>query len=285
MRTNNIIGTLAVAAAVVMVGCEDVTNPIEEFGEFAPAWVGFEAPRAVNGSHGTYTPVVYGALTTRPEEDVEIDITFGGDAVFGEDFVIVDEPNGSPRSEFSAEGGTVALDSDPSREGPTDTLWVYVPEDAAVGSQVEIQMEEARTVTGETITVGYTGDFSTFELTVIPGPADIPEGTYSGVVDGDFGAAAPVVTVTEQPTTIGGTEYRYRISDFAYGLFGAPIPWNFNIYSDGSVEFAPSATGFAVTANITGDYDLQANVLSMDVELTCCGAAGATWTAVYTLAE
>lgn len=284
MRTLKIIGALAVTAGV-MAGCEDITNPVEEFGEFAPAWVGFEAPRTVNGSHGTYTPVVYGALTTRPEEDVQIDVTFGGDAVFGQDYVIVDQPGGSARSDLSAAGGTLLLDADPAREGPEDTLWVFVPETATVGSTVEIQMSEARTVGGDVITVGYLGDFHTYTLTVIPGPAEIPTGTYSGTVSGDFGAGGiPAVQIADDPVTIGGTTYRYQISDYSYGLFGVAVPWAFNVFSDGSVQFAPNDTGgLGVTSDITGSYDLDADVLTMDVELTCCGAAGATWTTVYTL--
>ncbi len=282
MRTFRIIGALAMTA-VVMVGCVDITNPVEEFGEFAPAWVGFEAPRAANGSHGTMTPVVYGALTTRPEEDVQINITLGGTAVYGDDYMIVDA-NGSALSGITAAGGTLLVDGDPAREGPQDTLWVAVAGDATVGSTVIIQMSEAQTVGGDPITVGYLGDFAEFVLTVIPGPADITEGTYSGTVSGDFGAGAiPPVTITESPVTIGGTTYRYQISDFSYGLFGVAIPWAFNVYSDGSVEFSPSAVGFNVTADVTGSYDLAANVLTMDVTLTCCGAAGASWTTVYTL--
>jgi hypothetical protein len=281
MRTFRIIGALAMTA-VVMVGCEDITNPVEEFGEFAPAWVGFEAPRAANGSHGTATPVIYGALTTRPEEDVQIDITFGGTAVFGEDYMIVDA-SGSPISGITAAGGTLLIEADPAREGPQDTLWIAVPTDATVGSTVIIEMSEARTVDGDPIAVGYLGQWTEFELTVIPGPADITEGTYSGEVSGDFGAGPiPPVTITESPVTIGGTQYRYQISDFSYGLFGVAIPWAFNVYSDGSVEFSPSAVGFNVTADVTGSYDLADDELTMDVTLTCCGAAGASWTALYT---
>ncbi len=281
MRTFKIIGALAMTA-VVMVGCEDITNPVQEFGEFAPAWVGFEAPRAVNGSHGSTTGVVYGALTTRPEEDVEIDITFGGDAVYGEDFVVMDA-NGSPRSDITAAGGTLMIDSDPNLEEPQGMFWIYVPTSATVGRTVVIQMTSAQTVDGNPITVGYLGDFTEFELTVIPGPADITEGVYTGSVSGDFGAGAiPPVEITESPVTIGGTDYRYQISDYAYELFGDPIPWAFNVYSDGSVEFSPTAVGGGVTSDITGSYDLAADVLTMNVTLTCCGAAGAVWTTVYT---
>jgi hypothetical protein len=266
MRTYRIIGALAVAASVV-VGCQDITNPVEEFGTLAPAWVAFEAPRAVNGSHGTYVPVVYGALTTRPEEDVEIDITFGGDAVFGEDYVIVDGPNGAPRTDLSAAGGTLMLDADPSREGPQDTLWVFVPTTAEVGSVVEIEMADARTVTGAPITVGYIGQFTAFEITVVPAPAEIPEGTYSGALSGGL-TGATTVQISESDG-----DFDYEISDIAAGAFGPEVAWEFSVLSDGTTQWSATPRDFTLaalgmTGGITGTFDFETNTLTWNVQYT-----------------
>ena len=283
MRYSRIIGALAVAG-LAAVGCQDITNPVEEFGEFAPAWVGFEAPRAVNGSHGSHVPVIYGALTTRPEEDVTIEMSFGGQGVYGTEFTAVDGAGSTtPHPDFSAAGGTVTLPADPTRDEPLDTLWLYVFEEATVGNVLEVNIDTASTVGGDPITVGYQGDFDTFQVTFVPAPAQVPTGTYAGTLTGDLGEGDISIEVADAPATVSGTEYRYRMSDFAALAFGDPIPWSFNVFSDGSVEFAPNATGIpSVTADITGSYDLDTNTLSFDVTLTCCGAAGLQWSHVVT---
>lgn len=172
MRHGKIIGALAVAG-LVAVGCQDITNPVNEFGEFAPAWVGFEAPRAVDGPHGAHVPVVYGALTTRPEEDVTIEMSLGGGAVYGDEYLVVaDGRSTTPAADFTAAGGTVTLEADPTVDAPVDTLWLYVMESAAVGNVLEIGMDAASTVDGDPITVGYQGDFATFQVTFVPAPAE-----------------------------------------------------------------------------------------------------------------
>lgn len=285
MSKRIVMATLAVAV-VAAAGCEDITNPIEETGQLAPAWVGFEAPRSVNGARGSWLAVRYGGLTLRPERDVSIDLEFGGSAAFGEDFEVVEgEGSTTEAAGFSAAGGTVLLEYDPAQEAPLDTLWVYIPATAAVDAVLDITLSGAETVEGDPIGVGYLGDFATYKITVVRAPAEIPTGAYAGTVTGDFGSGAiPAVTITAGPVTVAGAAYDYVLSDFAYGLFGEPIPWAFTVYVDGTVSFSPSSPASAgITANASGSYDFDTSTLTMDVELTCCGGEGGTWTTVYTL--
>lgn len=273
MRTIRTFGILAVAA-IAGTACEDIVNPVEEMGEFAPAYVVFASTAAI-GVQGTTVPVVFD-VPPRPDEDVVIDFTFSGDAVFGQDYVIVDRPD------VTAAGGTTTIAADPAAEEPTDTLWVAVPEDATDGAVLQIDITDASTTDGDSIIVGRLGDFDTFEMTVV-GRTEVPTGTYAGTISGDLGSGDISLQVTDDPVTIDGTEYRYQLSDFAAGAFGVPIPWAFNVYSNGSMEFSPTNPDGDVTADITGTYDLETSSMAFDVLLTCCGADGFEWSYDLTL--
>ena len=274
MKTIRTFGILAVAATAG-IACEDIVNPVEEMGEFAPAYVVFTNVEAA-GAHGTTVPVVFDA-PPRPDEDVVIDFAFSGDAVFGEDYMIVGRPD------VTAAGGTTTIVADPAAEEPTDTLWVAVPEDATVGAVLQIDITDAATADGDSVIVGRLGDFSTFLLTITPALAEVPTGTYAGTISGDLGAGDISIEVTDDPVTIDGTEYRYQMSDFAAGAFGVPIPWAFNVFTDGSMVFSPTNPDGDVTADITGTYDLATSSRAFDVLLTCCGGDGLQWTYDLTL--
>lgn len=274
MKTIRTFGVLAVAATAG-IACEDIVNPVEEMGEFAPAYVVFTNVEAA-GAHGTTVPVVFDA-PPRPDEDVVIDFAFSGDAVFGEDYMIVGRPD------VTAAGGTTTIVADPAAEEPTDTLWVAVPEDATVGAVLQIDITDAATADGDSVIVGRLGDFSTFLLTITPALAEVPTGTYAGTISGDLGAGDIGIEVTDDPVTIDGTEYRYQMSDFAAGAFGVPIPWAFNVFTDGSMVFSPTNPDGDVTADITGTYDLATSSMAFDVLLTCCGGDGLQWTYDLTL--
>lgn len=284
MKTMRIIGALAVAGMAI-AGCQDITNPVEETGEFGAPWVRFDVV-AQQGDLDSYVPIIFEA-PSRPEQDIDIEFTFGGDAVFGEDYVVVeDEGVTTPRSDVTAEGGTITLPYDPAQEQPHDTMWVYVPQDATAGRVLTVEMVGAQGQDGNEITLGYLGDFATFELTVRAPPAEIDEGPYAGVVTASnfgYNGTTTTVAVTADPVTIEGTQYRYQISDFAFGLFGGPVPWAFNVFVDGNVEFSPENPAGTVTADITGSYDFETNVLTVETELTCCGGEGLIWHADYTL--
>lgn len=279
MKTIRTFGILAVAATAG-IACEDIVNPVEEMGEFAPAYVVFANVQA-NTPQGGMAAVVFDS-PPRPEEDVVIEYTFSGDAVFGEDYVIVNA-DGSPRSDVTADGGTATIVADPAAEEPTDTLWVAVPEDAAVGAVLQIDIIDANTADGDSIIVGRLGDFDTFQMTITLGFTEVPTGTYAGTISGDLGSGNISLEVTDDPVTIDGTEYRYQMSDFAAGAFGVPVPWAFNVYTDGSMVFSPTNPDGDVTAEITGTYDLATSSLAFDVLLTCCGGDGLQWSYDLTL--
>lgn len=264
MRTFRTISALVVAALAV-TGCEDITNPVEEVGEFAPPWVGFTT---VSGTapHGSYVPVIFTA-PGRPEQDIEIDFTFGGTAVFGEDYVIVTDPvSGTPRSDVTAAGGTALIPYDPAAESPHDTLWVFVPTDAVAGRDLQVNITAARG-TGGAVTLGYLGDFTVHTRTITLAPATIPTGTYAGQQTG-FSNAPAEVTITDNPVTVDGAQYRYRMSDFANMLLGVEVGWAFIVYLNGEVQFAPRSHTHTLTASpvLTGTYDFDTNTLSVHVQ-------------------
>lgn len=280
MKTMRMIGALAVLA-VAGVACEDITNPVDS-GELTPPWVRFDVVEEV-GDLTTYVPIIFEA-PSRPEEDITIDFTFGGDAVFGEDFVVVaDSGSTTPREGITAEGGTLTLEYDPNREQPHDTLWVYVPQEATAGRVLTAEMVSAQRADGSEVTLGYLGNFATFEMTVRAPPVDIPEGDYDVllVIGGVTYYGAPS-EVTNEETTVDDVVYQQLISDINgyWSSGGVPIvvPWAFTVFADGSVEFAPesheSPLGLAWEAEFeNAQFDFESNTLTADVTWSSPGAA------------
>lgn len=272
----------ALAVAMVAVGaCEEITNPVEEFGDLTGPFVRFENETAI-GTPGSIVPVRF-VMPTRVEEDVTVDFTFGGDAVFGEDFVVVDA-QGNPRTDVTAAGGTASIPyrfTEPNFA--RDTLFVRVPFDATDGRVLDVQITGARTASGREIQPGIIETYRNFALS-IEGFVDVPTGSYTGQRTGQFGTVNANVTITEpaQPVVIDGIAFSFVLSDYTGDgtLFGVPVPWAFNVTSGGSVLAAPHShpPGFEdVTSNVTGTYDFTTQELRLNVTLTCCGASGATW--------
>jgi hypothetical protein len=276
MRSLRKVGTLALTA-LVAVACEDITNPVEEFGQLAGPYVRFERSSAV-GVPGSVVRVIF-QMPTRVEEDVDIDFTFGGSARFGEDFWAVDD-EGNVRTDVTGAGGSARI---PYRAEQTqfgrDTLNLFVPFNATDGRTAEIEITSARTASGRTVETGFVESFRTFRLN-IEGFVDITTGAYEGQMTGQLGNAATQVTITKPatPVAIDGNTYAFVISDYSAGLFGVPVPWAFNVTSGGTVLAAPRSHQFAtVTSTVTGTYNFTTRQLRLNVTLTCCGAAGATW--------
>jgi hypothetical protein len=278
MRTIRKIGSLLVAAAA-FTGCEDITNPVEEFGQQVDPYVRFETSSAI-GTPGSTTEVIF-QLPTRVEEDVTIQYTFGGDAVFGEDYEIVDA-NGAPATGVTAAGGTATLTFDFEQTTfPRDTVYVFVPFDATDGRTLEVTIASATTASGQALETGYIDAYRTFDLS-IEGFVDIPTGTYATLRGGDFGGGAGTVTITKPatPVMIGGVPYDFVISDSQgdAGVFGVAVPWAFSVTSGGTV-IAPrvDAESLGVTADVEGTFDFDSSTLDLDVLLDCCGAPGFGW--------
>lgn len=271
-------GILALSA-LVGGACEDITNPVEEFGELTGPFVRFETSQAV-GTPGSQVNVIF-QMPTRVEEDVEIEFAFGGNAVFGQDFRVVDR-EGNTRTDVTAAGGTAVI---PYRFDQTafgrDTLRVVVPFEAADGRTLEVEIVEARTVTGRPVETGFIERYRLFNLN-IEGFVDVPTGTYVGQRTGDFGTAAAQVTISKPatPIVIDGIGYQFEISDYSGdgSLFGVGVPWAFSVTSGGTVELAPRSHVFGtVTSDVSGSFDFATGRLSLNITLTCCGAEGFGW--------
>ncbi|MHB1168353.1 MAG: hypothetical protein ACYC28_03630 [Longimicrobiales bacterium] len=279
MKTIRNFGTLLLAA-VAFAGCEDITNPVEEFGSLEDPYVRFETSSAI-GTPGSTTRVIF-QMPTRVEEDVTIQYTFGGDAVFGEDYVIVNAA-GDSVTDLTAAGGTATIPFDPEQTTfGRDTIFIFVPFDATDGRTAEVQIASATVPSGQNIETGFIDAFNTFELNV-EGFVDVPVGTYATVRAGDFGGGAGTVTITKPaaPVVIGGVPYDFVISDTQgdAGVFGIAVPWAFSVTSGGTV-IAPrvDTEGLGATADVTGTFNFTTNVLNLALVLDCCGAVGAGWT-------
>jgi len=273
---------VAVALALATsfgAACEDITNPVEEFGALEDPYVRMEFSRVV--ATPETTGLIVFVMPTRVEEDVEIDFTFGGDAVFGEDFVVVDA-DGNPRTDITAAGGTATIEFDPEQTlFGRDTLRVFVPFDATDGRTLEVEITAARAESGRAIETGFIDRFRTAQL-AIEGFVDIPFGTYVGTRTGDFGSGNAQVTITKPatPITAGGETFLLLLSDYSgdAGIFGIPIPWALSVTSGGTVLASSASPQFGtVTSDVVGTFNFDTNTLTLDVELTCCGAAGFGW--------
>lgn len=283
MRLIRTIGVLALAAGTV-AACEDITNPIEEFGTLEDPFVRFQSAKTVGTPGSTQAVVV--ELPTRVEEDVTVDVAFGGDAVFGDDYVIVDS-EGNARGDVSAEGATLSIPFDFNQNTmlSSDTLLVFVPFDATDGAVLDVQIESATTESGRVLKTGFVEQFQSHEFS-IEGfvTAGVATGAYAGAWAGDLGSGDVSATISQPatPVTIEGVEYSFLIDDYAEGAFGAAVPWAFNVTSGGTVIFSPTdAAGFGVTSDVEGSYSFDTDNLSFEVLLTCCdgadGEAGLSW--------
>lgn len=278
MRTIRITGALAVAA-VAAAGCQDITNPVEEFGTLADPYVRFEDDAAI-GTPGSLNLVIF-QLPTRVEEDVTVEYSFGGDAVFGEDYQIV-TADGTVRDDVTADGGTAVIPYDTGETSfARDTVYVFVPFEATDGRTLQVEIASATSESGTALETGYIDDYRLFTL-AIEGFVEIAEGSYTGQRTGDFGEAAADVTITspDEPIVVDGAPFSYELSDYTGDgtLFGAPIPWAFSVTSGGTVIAPVRSHVFTdVTSDVVGSYDFDSNTLTLDIELTCCGAEGATW--------
>ncbi len=282
MKIIKTLGAL-VAIAAVAAGCNDITNPVEQQGQLVGPYVRWESHTGIGTPEGTVLAIIQ--MPTRVEEDVTIDYTFGGDAVYGQDFYAVDA-NGTERTDVTASGGTATIHYDPEQTSfGRDTVRLYVPFSATNGKTVDIQLADAQTASGLTVAPGYTDDYQHF-LMSIEGFVDIPEGAYTGTHVGDFGNGSASVTITKlaTPVVVGGGQYSYSISDYTgIGLFGDPIPWAFNVTSGGTI-LAPSESYQYndVTSDVAGSFDFGTNTLTLNVTITCCGGDGGQYTLTVT---
>lgn len=164
MKRSKWLSTLALAA-IGATACEDITNPVEEFGELTDPFVRFVDSEAT-GTPGSVVLAIF-QMPTAVEENVEVDYTFGGDAVFDQDFQPVDLEDGDPRTDVTAAGGTAQLEYEFDNTSlSTDTLGLFVPLDAVDGRSLEIELTEARTATGTPVQIGLIESHRVFRMVV-----------------------------------------------------------------------------------------------------------------------
>jgi hypothetical protein len=270
-------GALAMAA-LFAASCDDVTNPVEEFGQLVDPYVRFEFPDDI-AIPGVVVPVVF-VMTTRVEENVDVSFTFGGDAAYGTDYWAVDR-SGTRRSDVTANGGTARITYRADQSTfPRDTLRLFLPAAARAGRTVELEITGATTTSGRRLETGFIDEYRTYVLS-IEAPQLLP-GTYVGQRTGDLGTVPASVTISKPatPVTIAGTAYDFILSDYTGDAepFGAPIPWAFNVTQEGVVRASPRSSQFAsVTSTVTGTFDFVTQQLRLNVTLTCCGGEGLTW--------
>ncbi|MEM1123215.1 MAG: hypothetical protein AAGJ18_22430 [Bacteroidota bacterium] len=171
MKINHFFLLLFVAA---FIGCDNSFDPEEEFDlEILPGYVAFDAPGndafmddvAVSESDGSTDLVI--ETPTGTLSDVTINYSFGGSAVFGEDFSVAGA---------SASGGTIVLVTKPSDIFFNDRvdLTVDLLTDGVVDGEktLTITLESASNAEGD-VAVGRGGlDFLKTATVVI---ADVDE--------------------------------------------------------------------------------------------------------------
>jgi hypothetical protein len=285
----NTMNKLKAVAAMVLISvvgtaCEDITNPIEEFGQLVDPFVRWEVPQSIGAPEQTVGVIIQ--LPTRLEEDVNYNFALGGDAVFGDDYIVVDR-EGTPRADVTAAGGSGTITYVEDRDAfSRDTIFFFIPFEAVDGRVIELEIVSAQAASGRNVETGYIERYQKHRLS-IEGFIDLPEGTWVGQRTGDFGEAAATVTVSRpaDPIEVGGDAFLYQLSDYTGdgGIFGVGVPWAFSATSGGSVLVAQQSHVFgSVTSNVSGSYDLATQTLTLNVELTCCGAEGFGWTLTLT---
>lgn len=209
--------------------------------------------------------------------DVTVTYSLGGTATFGVDYTIAGA---------SATGGTFIIEHKQSAD-PNDyqnldngsiTIIPLVDNVAEGNETVVVTLVSATNSEGD-LAVGRGGTDYLKSVTVDLVDVDFaitPTGTFDVQHTGDFGSFADVVTIVEEAPG------QYRISDFASDLFGVDVSYQLDKNACGWGITAPSTDPTeGVSADITGSFD-AAGVLTLNVTLQCCGAAGAEWTLVCT---
>jgi len=284
MKIIKTIGAL-VAVAAIASGCNDITNPVEQQGQLLGPYVRWTDSTDIGTPQSTVYAIIQ--LPTRVEEDVTVDYTFGGDAVYGQDFYAVDA-DGNERTDVTASGGTATIKYDPDQTTfGRDTVRLYIPVDATVGDTIDVQIADAQTASGEVVAPGYISDYQHMLVGIVGVDYAAIPGTYAGSHVGDFGStdqAQVTIAKADPPISQGGTDYDFTIDDYTgVGLFGVPIAWAFNVAVDGTVT-APSSSydDATVTSDVTGTFNPGTLTLTLNVTLTCCGAAGGQYTLTVT---
>lgn len=211
--------------------------------------------------------------------DITVNYTLGGTAEFGVDYTI----DGA-----TASGGSFVIehlqsanpDDFQNLDNGSFTIVPLVDGVSEGDETVVVTLVSATNADGEEFAVGRGG--TDFLKTVTVDLVDVdfaitPTGTFDVAMTGAFGDIAYVATIVEEAPG------QYRISDFAGGIFGVEVDYQLDKNACGWGITAPAAgSSFGtVAADVAGSFD-AAGVLTLDVTLQCCGAAGAEYNLVAT---
>ena len=155
-----------------------------------------------------------------------------------------------------------------------DEGWQFVSwsgDASGTGTTVDITVDSEKNVT------------ATFEKLIW-----LQVGTYTYTTDGFFGDRPGSMLISQpvEPFVVDGKTYMYATNDITAMLFGAPMPYAFNVAADGTVIGAPfSHENDGVRLDLGGSYDPDTKVLIFDYIFRCCGVDGAAMiiTATYEL--
>jgi hypothetical protein len=158
----------ALALVLLAAGaCDNITNPAEEEGQMVGPYVRFTAATA-NARLGATTNVIFQLPTRIQDQDVRVQFSFGGSAVYGEDFRAVDR-TGAARTDVTASGGAITIPySLTNTSFLADTLRVQVLPTATTGRTIAVEMTGAATASGQSIQTGHVDRLRRLVITILP---------------------------------------------------------------------------------------------------------------------
>ena len=257
-----IIYLISISLVFFAMSCEEFTDDYILDGERVTAFVDFNSYDSYDGSivnEGADTSWFRINAPAFVLEATTINLTFGGDAVYGTDFVVVsytgDNRDYPTISNASASGFTITISIDHSFEDADQNIFGIVPltDDASDGDKsLTISISNASTESGMSLRTSRIEGQNSFTLTLkdIDCPSDLA-GTYTAVFAGDMGAGSLTMEVFAEEGN-----GNYSVADFTAGAFGVAIPGIFkdacgNISGESSDYPGFSISGTADEANGT----------------------------------
>ena len=257
-------------SVMVLMACENVNEPYNIKGHELPAYVHFSASDSIQTANEGGSIDVQVSLPISIGQNVDFSYSLSGDAVPQTDWKI---------SGVSGNKGSGVIKYKLNNTDVDDTtITIVFPKDGVKDGvkTLIITLTSAKAADGSSLGVGQ-GKYEKRMYINIQDFEDVP-GTYDYSSNTSFGNPSGTIQITRNPVQVSGTTYEYQISDFAADAFSSPIPYPFNIDSNGNISAPKSYDAQGVAADITGTYSTTNGVkIHMDVTLQCCGAAGATW--------
>jgi hypothetical protein len=212
--------------------------------------------------------------------DITVTYALGGTATYGEDYTI--DGGSANGGSFTIEHKQSANQDDFNNLDNGSFTIVPVVDNTAEGDEtIEVTLVSAVNADGEEYAVGRGGTDYLKSVSINLADVDFditPGGNYNVAMSGAFGDIAYGTTLTEE------APFQWRMADFAGGIFGVDVDYLITKNDCGWGVTGPATGGssFAtVEADVSGTFD-SAGVLTLNVTLQCCGAAGAAYQLIAT---